>query len=261
MTDLGPDARDALAAFRRSHERDANAVDASWNGIAGRIATEREPRSAPERGSADAGARRIAVVALAFAAAALVVAFLAPHVSDAPAGDAQPGAAAPYQAAESASAGPEEWTHAQPESSRPRGRDPSPGHDEPVGQLLSIEPARPPTDGPSDAEQGNATPPVPRDVTRKPERPKMDVAAESDLVGDARAALRDHEPERALSLLQRHAKEHPDGELIEERAVLEIVALCDLGRTAAASRRARAFLRRHPSSPLAAHVLRTCASP
>jgi hypothetical protein len=54
---------------------------------------------------------------------------------------------------------------------------------------------------------------------------------ELELMGRARAALRDADPERALLLLDEHARRFPAATLEQERERSRLTALCQVGRT------------------------------
>lgn len=82
------------------------------------------------------------------------------------------------------------------------------------------------------------------------------LARELSLLGDAQAALRAGQPERALALAREHQARFPAGVLREERLGIETLSECVLGRKEPA--RAQAFLRTAPESPLAARVRKAC---
>lgn len=87
------------------------------------------------------------------------------------------------------------------------------------------------------------------------------LAAENRLLAQARAALIEGEPSRALGRLDEHARRFPDGVLSEERQALRAVALCEAGREAEGDAAARAFLRAHPQAALAERVRNACQVP
>jgi len=87
-----------------------------------------------------------------------------------------------------------------------------------------------------------------------------DVAGEIALLGEAQRALASGQPEKALVLLDRHAREFPHGSLGQERAAARIIALCALGRVTTARAEAAAFLARSPGSPLAERVRAACGA-
>ena len=82
---------------------------------------------------------------------------------------------------------------------------------------------------------------------------------ETRLLREADGALRSGDSSLALTLLERHAQEFPNGMLAEERAVEMILALCASGRQREARSAAAAFLRAHRQSPATSRVLRSCA--
>jgi hypothetical protein len=86
--------------------------------------------------------------------------------------------------------------------------------------------------------------------------PPNTLALELSLLGEAQAALRAGQPERALALAREHQTRFPAGVLREERLGIETLSECMLGRQEPA--RAQAFLRTAPESPLAARVRKAC---
>lgn len=90
--------------------------------------------------------------------------------------------------------------------------------------------------------------PVMQPTTRRSAEPATleSLQAEAALLEDARAQL-ERDPRAALRVTRRHARDHPRGQLRAERELLAIQALVRMGRDAAAQRRARAFLRAHPT--------------
>lgn len=94
--------------------------------------------------------------------------------------------------------------------------------------------------------------------THSRKQSKSSIEAEARLIGGARMALRDERGQLALRLLDRHARQHANGVMIEERRALRVAALCMLGQTGVAKREARAFLRDFHGSPLSANVEKHC---
>jgi hypothetical protein len=84
------------------------------------------------------------------------------------------------------------------------------------------------------------------------------IDAEVLFLRDAHSALLSGDPARALSLLQRHASEFPQGVLAAERDAERIVALCAVGRGDESRAEADRFLHDHPRSPLAPRVRTAC---
>jgi hypothetical protein len=144
-----------------------------------------------------------------------------------------------------------------------------------IGSSMPLEP-KPWTDtreapAPHPEAEKPALPPArtqrSRPATARPVRPNpraeddaqvQALRAEIQLIGQARAALRDDRPREALRLLARHARTFPQGEMQEERMVLRAAALCEAGQVEASRRSVAMFLRTHPRSPLAANVRRIC---
>ena len=79
-----------------------------------------------------------------------------------------------------------------------------------------------------------------------------DALAELSLLQRAQRELR-QDPRQALALAQRHKQRYPRGQFLQEREMIAIEALLQLGRRAQARRRGRIFSRRFPSS---SHVTR-----
>ena len=79
---------------------------------------------------------------------------------------------------------------------------------------------------------------------------------ESMAVLEARSALRSGDAARSLALLEQARLRFARGALGQEREALTIEALAQSGQSAAARRRAEAFLRANPRSPHAADIRR-----
>ncbi len=76
---------------------------------------------------------------------------------------------------------------------------------------------------------------------------QRDVPTEAALIKDARSAL-DAFPKQALALLAQHAALYPKGVLSEEREVLRIRALKNIGRVGDAEAEEQKFRKAHPGS-------------
>jgi|GEM_PF-2684213 len=102
-------------------------------------------------------------------------------------------------------------------------------------------------------------PPPPAAAPSEPpvlQRPRsLSVAPEIELLERARAALSGGELDRALGVLDEHARLHPRGALVEEREGLRAVAHCRRGDP---SHVGNAFLARYPTSPTAERVRQAC---
>jgi uncharacterized protein HemY len=87
------------------------------------------------------------------------------------------------------------------------------------------------------------------------------LAREVRLLAAAERAFRRGDDTRALSFLEEHATQFPNGQLKDERAAERIVVLCHAGRVEQATREGRAFLQNRGSDPLARRVALSCAGP
>jgi hypothetical protein len=89
------------------------------------------------------------------------------------------------------------------------------------------------------------TPPAP--APKAVEKPEAAALSEAELLEQARSALKS-DPARALARANQHAARFPGGALVQEREVIAIKALRQLGRTAEADRRAEVFAKAFPGS-------------
>jgi hypothetical protein len=85
------------------------------------------------------------------------------------------------------------------------------------------------------------------------------LAEEVRMLEEAQAALRSGDSLVALALLRRLDQRFPRGELREERAAAEVLALCANDLSGEAVGRGRAFLAKYPHSVYAARVRAACA--
>jgi hypothetical protein len=83
--------------------------------------------------------------------------------------------------------------------------------------------------------------------------------AELDLLHRAQMAWRAREAAGALALLNEHRARFPRSTLQLERDALQVLTLCELGKTADAARLARSVLDAAPHSPLRASLEESCA--
>jgi hypothetical protein len=134
---------------------------------------------------------------------------------------------------------------------------------------------------PTPARPIEGTPPVPTLASSSPEpAPAADAASamparsaegghtpariartsERQLLDDALAALASREGAAATRALAAHARLYPHGDLVEERAALEVAAAVVRGDGAGATARAAEFHRRYPSSIFGLAVDRALAS-
>ncbi|HWZ87838.1 MAG TPA: hypothetical protein VNW92_03280 [Polyangiaceae bacterium] len=93
-------------------------------------------------------------------------------------------------------------------------------------------------------------------VAREPRHDNLE--AEMRWVRAADAALRGGDVGLALSLLNQHAREFPNGALTEEREGLRVVAACQGGASPVVQRAASRFLQRSPRSLMAGRVRAAC---
>ena len=89
--------------------------------------------------------------------------------------------------------------------------------------------------------------PAPSAILPSAKAPPPAQPSEADLLEQARAAMKG-DPGRALQRANEHAARYPHGVLVQEREVIAIQALRQLGRTAEAERRAAAFAKAFPGS-------------
>ena len=113
-----------------------------------------------------------------------------------------------------------------------------------------------PSPSPSVIEAPAPPPTVPVAVAPREERD--DLPAELRWIERAQTALAANDPAAAQAALRGHARAFPRGHLSEEREALAVQVLCASGRADEARRAAAVFVARHPTSPQAARVRRTC---
>jgi hypothetical protein len=94
-------------------------------------------------------------------------------------------------------------------------------------------------------------------VAAPAEPARADLRGEIALVDEARTALRDQLPKRALALLRRYSTTYPEGTFGPEVEALRVEALDGSGQHRLAQSLAREFVVRHPESPLAERVGRS----
>ncbi len=79
-------------------------------------------------------------------------------------------------------------------------------------------------------------------------------------VSSARRSLRSSKPAEALARIRRYQRERPAGQLADEAAAIEILALCQLGRDEEARQRGGAFFKHFPTSLQRSKVEKSCAT-
>lgn len=83
--------------------------------------------------------------------------------------------------------------------------------------------------------------------------------AELTAVAGARRALRRGKSARALAAAQKYQSHYPGGQLTDEAVVIEVLALCALGQTEAATSRRALFAKRFPQSLQQGKLVNSCA--
>lgn len=140
---------------------------------------------------------------------------------------------------------------------------------EPTRQLAAAPVIEPEAEQALPSEPAAASP-DPRIVPPSEPAPRVALAApsardaltaETALLRDAHAALRAHDPARALAILEQHAASFPSGALAEERSATRVLALCDSGRIDQARAEASRFLAAHPRSMHAGRVRASSCAP
>lgn len=131
--------------------------------------------------------------------------------------------------------------------------------------------ASPPSDAVKEAPPAAEFPAAPAPRPAKPASPTAreleptgsdtakSLAAETSLLEQANAAVREGDGVRALALLGEYDKQYKSGVLFEERSAAEVLAQCLVGRDDQARAKARTFLRRWPHSPLVRRLNASCA--
>ncbi len=109
-----------------------------------------------------------------------------------------------------------------------------------VAEIETVSPASLP-DAPKAAPQHSAPAPSAEALSSR------GLAAERALLDVARSALARGEAGEALAAAARHAREYPDGALVEEREAIAVKALVALGRKDEARTRVRALEQRFPT--------------
>lgn len=100
---------------------------------------------------------------------------------------------------------------------------------------------------------------APRQAGPEPVAAPPTLAAELELLRQARSALRANRHARVLEIVVQHRREYPDSKFAEERDATQIKALCASGRRAQAKRQASAYAARFPASQR--DLLADCSTP
>ncbi len=123
---------------------------------------------------------------------------------------------------------------------------PPPAPTPPAASPPPVQAAEPPP--PAPPESGLALPPAAPSAPALPAKPGPAAPlSEAELLEQARSALKG-DPARALARANEHRRRFPGGVLVQEREVIAIQALRQLGRASEAERRAEAFSKAFPGS-------------
>lgn len=138
------------------------------------------------------------------------------------------------------------------------------GHEQPV--LVDSEVEVVPEEPPSLQLAGNASAPHSQSplVTQKSATPpssQHQLAEETSALTKIQQALNRQDTRAALALIDEQKRKFVSGQLAEERAAAEVIALCDAGRAAEADAARIRFLTNYPTSPLAKRVNIGCGHP
>jgi len=130
---------------------------------------------------------------------------------------------------------------------------------------VTNEPRPSPASFPSSWRASDLPAPIPdRQVTgitpNAGQSKRCSAARELKLLSAAQAALRDADGQRAIDLLDQHAKSCPSATFWEERSAARVLALCLLHRKAQALGEAEQLVSRAPRSPLLARLRSSCAA-
>jgi hypothetical protein len=214
LRDASEPASTGLRALMQAAERDVGS-DAQVARMAARLGAVLAPPAAVATGAGAAGLGTAAK--LGFGAVALIV------------------------------AGGGAWLLSTSQSAPP----PVPTHSPPAALAPAApEPAAAPPAAPSTA-QAEAPQPPPASAPKLADKPTPPAQlSEAELLEQARSALK-ADPARALLRANQHAARFPGGALVQEREVIAIKALRQLGRTAEADKRSEAFAKAFPGSAFA----------
>lgn len=275
LAPLPRSARALLAAYRDAHEIPAAAKDRIWSVVGaehapapkydppeheGRAARRRDHVAAPPH-RASGGVRWLGWGAATLAAAAVLLlawqlggslaerrhASRTPDAAVMQGGGASPqGRASARDRAEARQAAP------------PAAQAPAAALDAPPVPSVAPEPSRPAGTPSRSTSSGGATSSKPEPSRSQPGSGST-LAAERELVARAWRALALGETSTALDAAAEHARRFPAGLLAPERTAIDTIARCRRG-DADGPRRASAFHRAHPGSPLAERVDEACVA-
>jgi hypothetical protein len=233
----------------------------NWHGLVRRIERGEPEIALPADAPPRRGRVRIAVAMSLAAAAALAVLWLGGRATVAALEANERPSAASWQggslAGEHEPAAVVDEVVVVEDDARPRSRArapeqaPAPTVTAPVAPPKVVVPLEPARRGKPSAKPGR----IAEDASDASASTLEQVAA----IRRAYAAVRDGDGDRALRMLDAHAKQWPTSEFAGERDLLRVRALCAAGRKQDAEQAAAAFKRKHPGSPLGA-ALKQCGS-
>lgn len=136
------------------------------------------------------------------------------------------------------------WLLSSSESALPPA--PTPAAAPPVPPAAPVPQAPAPAPAPPDSGLAQPAEPPPAQVLPAKPAPAAPLS-EAELLEQARSALKG-DPARALARANEHQRRFPGGVLVQEREVIAIQALRQLGRASQADKRAEAFSKAFPGS-------------
>lgn len=253
---LAGDARGLLAAYRAEEGLPAEVRARVWSRVDRSL--HAEAAVVPTSGASHL---RWAALGLAVAAAGAAIWWGGARLSSTPGAAASE---APYRR-DDARDGPHELEAKEP------GRATVVGASTPAPRPAELPPASPPTQPSTPAAATTASPMQPdasASSRAQPTRSAARAAAsaetsgladETELLRAAQSALARGDADHALALLDAGKRRFGAGVLAEERAAVQVFALCELGKRTRARREADAFAAAHPGSPLLSRVRSACA--
>jgi hypothetical protein len=148
------------------------------------------------------------------------------------------------------------WTHRH--SAAPVAQTSAPSQEQ-----AQVAPASPP-DNPAPQVDPPSEAPVAAPPPKEQEHPRAARSAdplvnELTLLHRAQQAWRDGKAQQALDLAQQHAATYPHSQFAMERSVVQVFALCALGRKGEAKSIATGLIERAPKSPLRTSLEESCA--
>ncbi|MEX1361651.1 MAG: hypothetical protein AB1Z98_00880 [Nannocystaceae bacterium] len=259
---LPPRLRELMAEYRQADRIPPDVEERIWSVVGSEqdfAAVDGEPPDvlAPE------GSRRsprVLVGWLGFGVAAAAVLALAWHLGGRRAERSRPGASPDTAIMLGTAKSSSSTARAAPASSRPEGARAAQAveipNEPPAGPATQAVPTVAPKAADPARARAGAGPP--RDAQGRAPSPRAsDLGAERELVARAWRSLAHGDASAALVTTAEHRRRFEAGLLAPEREAIEVIARCRRG-DADGPRRAAAFHRAHPSSPLAERVDEAC---